>query len=115
MTLRDKMLKHKNRSIEYMRKAELLAVKNTHMEFRVYIGVDGMPFIFEDIAGSNWYPTCYEVCLYTACYQHADDVLYMWTDSHGLHPHAYMRDNRDALMEMWEQAFYEGLECIERQ
>lgn len=101
-TLKDKMVTHKARFIEAMRRAELDAIRNPHMRFTVYSNLDGFPATLEDMAGgSSYYPDY--VPIYDICYQYYD--MDDHTDYRGVHPYAYLRDNRDALTAQWEESF----------
>lgn len=105
MTLADKMIRHKKRILDVMRRTEIDAIRNPHLRFTVYVGDDdGMPIVLQDVAGgNNFYRDCLPV--YDVCYQCSGDVIYLWTDSHGVHPYAMIRDNLKIFEEIWEEHF----------
>lgn len=105
MRLSDKMMRHKKRILDYMRKAELDAIRYPHMRFTVYVDESGMPTILEDVAGGTSFLGGDYTFVYDVCYQCSVDSLWEWTDSHGVHPYAFVRDNRAAFDDMWEAHF----------
>lgn len=112
MTLKDKILRHKRRFIDAMRRAEIDAIRYPHMRFTVYADSNGMPCTLEDVSGGNsFYPDCVQI--YDVSYQAADDVLYQWRDSHGIHPYAFIRDNREELQSQWEAAFQTAIDRMD--
>lgn len=105
MGLSDKMARHKKRILDYMRKAEISAIRFPHMRFSVYVDGDGMPAILEDVAGGTSFLGGDYTLVYDVCYQYDDDAIYQWRDSRGVHPYAMIRDNRDAFTDIWEGHF----------
>lgn len=112
MTLRDKMERHKKRIIDCMRRTEIDAIRHPYLRFTVYVDDDGMPCVLQDVAGGNSFYRDY-LPVYDVCYQCAEDATGPWTDSHGVHPYAMIRDNREVFEEVWEENFLQTLQKAE--